>query len=90
MHFLAIYVKERLPFTNMHFLAIYVKERLPFTNMHFLAIYLKERLRFTRDISLENSEYFYLCFQITVFCLVSYVFPLFSLSITIFVFVHCL
>ena len=32
------------------------------THMHGLAVYVKEGLPFARDVSLENSVHFYLCF----------------------------
>ena len=34
----------------------------PITHMHGLAVYVKEGLLFVQDLSLENSEDFYLCF----------------------------
>ena len=32
------------------------------THMHSVAVYMKEGLPFARDLSLETSEDFYLCF----------------------------
>ena len=42
------------------------------THMHGLAVYVKEGLPFTQDLSLENSVYFYLCFQLVLLHSVSY------------------
>ena len=47
------------------------------THMHGLAVYMKERLPFARDLSLENSAYFYLCFRLALFHSVSYFFFLY-------------
>ena len=46
--------------------------------MHGLAIYVKEGLPFSRDLSLENSEDSYLCFQLTLLHSVSYFFSLYQ------------
>ena len=56
------------------------------THMHGLAVYVKEGLPFARDLSLENSADFCLCFRLALLHSVSYVF--FPLSITSFIFVH--
>ena len=42
------------------------------THMHGLAVYMKEGLPFTRDITQENSEDSYLCFQLALIHSVSY------------------
>ena len=44
------------------------------THMHGLAVYVKERLPFARDLSLENSTDFYLCFQLALLHSGSYFF----------------
>ena len=38
-----------------------------FTYMQVLSGYVKDGLPFVRDLSLENSEYYCLCFRLTVF-----------------------
>ena len=35
--------------------------------MHGLAVYVREGLPFARDLSIENSADFYLCFQLVPF-----------------------
>ena len=45
--------------------------------MHGLAVYVKEGLPFARDLSLENSAVFYLCFQLALLHSVSYFFFLY-------------
>ena len=47
------------------------------THMHGLAVYVKEGLPFARDLSLENSADFYLCFRLTLLHSVSYFFFLY-------------
>ena len=42
--------------------------------MHGLAVYVKERLPFARDLSLEISSDFYLCFRLALLHSVSYFF----------------
>ena len=44
------------------------------THMHGLTVYLKEGLPFAWDLSLENSAYSYLCFQLALLHSVSYFF----------------
>ena len=44
------------------------------THMHGLAVYVKEGLPFARDLSLENSADFYLCFRLALLHSVSYFF----------------
>ena len=44
------------------------------THMHGLAVYLKEGLPFARDLSLENSADYYLCFRLALLHSVSYFF----------------
>ena len=56
------------------------------THMHGLAVYVKEGLPFARDLSLENSADSYLCFRLAL--LHSSVLLPFSLSITLFFFMH--
>ena len=48
------------------------------THMHGLAVYVKEGLPFAWDLSLENSAYFYLCFQLALLHSVSYFFFLYQ------------
>ena len=50
------------------------------THMHGLAIYVKEGLPFARDLSLENSADFYLCFWLALLHSVSYFFFLYQSS----------
>ena len=45
--------------------------------MHDLAVYVREELPFAQDLSLENSEDSYLCFQLGLFHSVSYFFRLY-------------
>ena len=45
--------------------------------MHGLAVYVKEGLPFARDLSLENSAYSHLCFQLALLHSVSYFFSLY-------------
>ena len=45
--------------------------------MHGLAVYVKEGLPFARDLSLENSADFYLCFQLALLHSMSYFFFLY-------------
>ena len=47
------------------------------THMHSLAVYVKEGLPFARDLSLENSADFYLCFRLALLHSVSYFFFLY-------------
>ena len=47
------------------------------THMHGLAVYVKEGLPFARDLSLENSADFYLCFRLDLLHSVSYFFLLY-------------
>ena len=47
------------------------------TQMHDLAVYVREELPFAQDLSLENSEDSYLCFQLGLFHSVSYFFRLY-------------
>ena len=47
------------------------------THMHRLAVYVKEGLPFARDLSLENSADFYLCFRLALLHSVSYFFFLY-------------
>ena len=47
------------------------------THMHGLAVYVKEGLPFARDLSLENSADFYLCFRLALLHSVSYFFFLY-------------
>ena len=47
------------------------------THMHGLAVYMKEGLPFLRDLSLENSADFYLCFRLVLLHSVSYFFFLY-------------
>ena len=60
-----------------------VKDYLPLirkdyiTHMHGLAVYVKEGLPFARDLSLENSAYSYLCFQLALLHSSSYFFFLY-------------
>ena len=42
--------------------------------MLVLAAYVKDGLPFVRDLSLQNSEYYYLCFRLTLFHSVCYLF----------------
>ena len=42
------------------------------TRMHGLAVYVKEALPFARDLCLENSADFYLCFRLDLLDLVFY------------------
>ena len=49
----------------------------PNTHIHVLAVYVKEGLSFVRDLSLENSEDSYLCFQIALLHSVYYFFFLY-------------
>ena len=44
------------------------------THIHGLAVYVKEGLSFAWDLSLENSAYSYLCFQLALLHSVSYFF----------------
>ena len=44
------------------------------TRMHGLAVYVKVGLPFVRDLSLENSADFYLCFRLALLHSVSYFF----------------
>ena len=46
--------------------------------MHGLAVYVKEGLPFAWDLSLENSAYSYLCFQLALLHSVSYFFFLYQ------------
>ena len=48
------------------------------THMHGLAVYAMEGLPFGRDVSLENSADFYLCFWLTLLLSVSYFFFLYQ------------
>ena len=48
------------------------------THTHGLAVYVKEGLPFARDLSLENSVDSYLCFQLALLLLVSYLFFLYQ------------
>ena len=48
------------------------------THMHGLAVYVKEGLPFAQDLSIENSVYSYLCFQLVLLHSVSYFFFLFQ------------
>ena len=50
------------------------------TYMHEIAVYVNEELAFARDLSLENSMDFYLCFQLALLHLVSYLLILYSSS----------
>ena len=47
------------------------------THMHGLAVYVKDRLPFARDLSLEHSADFYLCFGLALLHSVSYFFFLY-------------
>ena len=47
------------------------------THMHGLTVSVKERLPLARDVSLENSTNYYLCFQLVLLHLVSYFFFLY-------------
>ena len=47
-------------------------------HMHGIAVYVKEGLPFARDLSLENSADFYLCFRLALLHSVSYVSVLLS------------
>ena len=47
------------------------------THVHGLAVYVKEGLHFARDVSLENSANFYLCFRLALLHSVSYFFFLY-------------
>ena len=49
----------------------------PSTHMHGLAVFVKEGLPFARDLSLENSADFYLCFRVALLHSVSYLFFLY-------------
>ena len=49
-------------------------------HIHDLPVYMKEGLPFVRDLSLENSEYFYLRFQLALLHLVSYFFFIYRSS----------
>ena len=53
------------------------------TLMHGPAVYVKEGLSFARELSLENSSDYYLCFRLVLLHTVSY--SVFPLSITFFV-----
>ena len=48
------------------------------THMHGLAVYVKEGLPLAQDLSIENSVYSYLCFQLVLLNSVSYFFFLFQ------------
>ena len=50
------------------------------THMHGLAVCVKERLPFANDLSLENSEYSYLCFGLALLHSLSYFFFRYQLS----------
>ena len=45
------------------------------SHMHGLAVYLREGLYFARDLYLENSTDFYLCFRLALIHPLSYFFP---------------
>ena len=47
------------------------------THMHGLAVYVKEGLPFALDLSLEKFAFSYLCFQLALIHLVSYLFVLY-------------
>ena len=74
-----------------------VKDYLPLIRkdsiMHGLAVYVEEGLSFAQDVSLENSAYSYLCFQLVLLHSLSYFFSLYqspSLSLcTVFGFISC-
>ena len=74
-----------------------VKDYLPLIRkdsiMHGLAVYVEEGLSFAQDVSLENSAYSYLCFQLVLLHSLSYFFSLCgspSLSLcTVFGFISC-
>ena len=59
-----------------------VKDYLPLIRkdsiMHGLAVYVEEGLSFAQDVSLENSAYSYLCFQLVLLHSVSYFFSLYQ------------
>ena len=46
--------------------------------MHGLPVYVKEGLPFARELSLENSAGYYLCFQLALLHSVSYFFVLYQ------------
>ena len=48
--------------------------------MHEIAVYVNEELTFAQDLTLENSMDFYLCFQLALFHLMSYLLILYSSS----------
>ena len=55
------------------------------THMHGLTVYVKEGLPFAQDLSLENFADSYFCFRLA---LLHSVLLLFSLLLTLFIFVH--
>ena len=52
--------------------------KVSITHMHGLAVYVKEEFPFARDLSLENSVDFYLCFRLALLHSVSYLFSLYQ------------
>ena len=54
--------------------------------MHEIAVYVNEEFTFARDLSLENSMDFYLCFQLALFHLMSYLLILYSSSSSLYLF----
>ena len=56
---------------------LYLTRKDSGTHMHGFAVYVKEGLPFARDLSLENSADYYLCFRMALFHSVCYFFFLY-------------
>ena len=63
-------------FSVISYLPLIQKDSI--THMHGLAVYVKEGLPVARDLSLENSTDFYLCFRLALLHSVSYIFFLYQ------------